>query len=143
MDRQRLIEALNEDLANEFQAVLAYTRWSAEVTGPHRDLLRAMFQREIPDELGHAQYLSDKIVVLGGTPTTEPAPVPDAPTNRAKLEAVMRMEEQAIHGYAARAEQAEAAGELALKLRLEELIADETEHYETVKMMLRGWDEAV
>jgi bacterioferritin len=141
MTKQALIEALNDDLAHEFQAILAYTRWSAEVSGPHRDLLRAMFQREIPDELGHAQFLADKIVVLGGTPTVTPAAVPEAPTNRARLEAVLAMEQQAIQGYTERARQAEEVGELGLKVRLEQMVSDETEHYEEVKMLLRDWSD--
>jgi bacterioferritin len=141
MDKRALIEALNNDLAGEFQAILAYTRWSAEVSGPHRDTLRAMFQREIPDELGHAQFLADKIVVYGGTPITTPAPVPEAPTNRAKLEAVLALEEQAIRNYSERAGQAEELGETALKVRLEEIVSDETTHYEEVKMLLRDWNE--
>ena len=143
MDKQAFLEALNQDLANEFQAVLAYTKWSAEVTGPHRDLLRDMFQREIPDELGHAQFLADKIVVHGGNPTTTPTPVPEAATNRAMLEAVMAMEQDAIRGYTERAQQAEAIGDLSLKLRLEEMVSDETTHYEAIVMLLRGWDSAV
>ena len=141
MTKQALIDALNDDLAHEFQAILAYTRWSAEVSGPHRDLLRAMFQREIPDEIGHAQFLADKIVVLGGTPTVTPAAVPEAPTTRAKLEAVLAMEQQAIQGYAERARQAEELGELGLKVRLEQMVSDETGHYEAVKMLLRDWND--
>ncbi len=143
MDKTILITALNEDLSYEFQAILAYTRWSAEVNGPHRDTLRAMFQREIPDELTHAQFLADKIVVYGGTPNMRPAAVPEAPTNRAKLEAVMAMEEQAIRNYTQRVQQAEELGEIALKTRLEEMVSDETEHYETIKMLLRNWEETV
>jgi bacterioferritin len=139
--KQALVDALNQDLAYEYQAVLAYTRWSAEVDGPHRNLLRSMFQQEIPDELGHAQYLSDKIAVLGGTPTTSPAQVPDAPTNRSKLEAVMDMEKTAIKNYGERAEQAEELGEIGLRQDLEEMVADETGHYEQVLMMLRGWKD--
>jgi hypothetical protein len=30
---------------------------------------------------------------------------------------------------------------VALKLRLEEMVSDETEHFETVKMLLRGWSD--
>lgn len=143
MDRKGLITALNGDLANEYQAIIAYTRWSAEVNGPHRETLRTMFQSEIPDEQGHAQFLADKIVVFGGTPTTTPQPVPDAPTNRAKLEAVLAMEEMAIKGYTERAQQAEQCGEIALKIRLEEMIGDETTHYEAVKLLLDGWSDSV
>lgn len=143
MDKQGLIAALNNDLAYEFQAILAYTRWSAEVTGPHRDSLRAMFQREIPDELGHAQFLADKIVVYGGNPGTNPATVPEAPSNRDKLQAVLAMEEQAIKNYSQRIQQAEELGETALKVRLEEMVQDETEHYEAIQMLLRDWDDVV
>ncbi len=143
MDKQTLIKALNEDLSYELQAVLAYTRWSAEVTGPHRDSLRAMFQREIPDELTHAQFLTDKIVIYGGTPEMKPSAIPDASSNRDKLKAVLDMEAQAIRNYSQRAQQAEELGETALKVRLEEMVNDETEHYETIQMLLRDWSESV
>jgi bacterioferritin len=139
MNKQSFIDALNGDLAYEFQAILAYTRWAAEVEGPHRNALRSMFTQEIPDELGHAQTLADKIAVMGGTPTTSPVSVPNAPDNRAKLEAVMAMEKQAIENYTQRAQQAEELGEMGMKQRLEEMIEDETTHYEEVTMLLRNW----
>src|SRR5260370_7325359 len=77
-DRQALIEGLNHDLAGEYQAILMYTHYAAKLTGPYRKELRALFQAEIADEQGHAQFLADKIAVLGGEPTTEPRPVPHA-----------------------------------------------------------------
>lgn len=143
MDKQTLINELNNDLAYEFQAILAYTQWSAEVSGPHRDSLRAMFQREIPDELTHAQFLADKIAVYGGTPTTTPVEVPHTQTNRDKLQAVLAMEEQAIKNYTRRIEQAEELGETALKIRLEEMVEDETNHHDTIQMILRDWHDQV
>jgi bacterioferritin (cytochrome b1) len=54
MDKQAFVKALNEDLSYELQAIMAYTRWAAEVDGPHRNMLRTMFTEEIPDELTHA-----------------------------------------------------------------------------------------
>jgi bacterioferritin len=142
MDKQALIDALNKDLAYELQAILAYTKWSSEANGPHRNALRSMFQQEIPDELGHAQFLSDKIVVLGGTPNVAPETVPEARTNRDKLEAVLAMERKAINDYSERAQQAEELGEIGLRQDLEEMVSDETSHYEEVLMMLRDWHEA-
>ncbi|MCG8346272.1 MAG: ferritin-like domain-containing protein [Chloroflexales bacterium] len=122
---------------------MAYTRWSAEVSGPHRDSLRATFQREIPDELAHAQFLTDKIVIYGGTPEMQPAAIPSTISNRDKLQAVLQMEEQAIKNYSQRAQQAEELGETGLKVRLEEMVNDETEHYETIQMLLRDWSDNV
>lgn len=145
MDTQvrKFIDALNNDLAYELQAIVAYTRWAAEVDGPHRNALRNMFKQEIPDELAHAQLLADKIAVLGGTPTTTPKDVPPAADNRSRLEAVMEMEKTAIANYTRRAQEAEEIGEMGMKQRLEEMIEDETDHYEEVAMLLRNWQHAV
>src|ERR1700734_3535968 len=74
--RETLLEGLNHDLAGEYQAILMYTHYAAKLTGPYRRELRALFQAEIADEQGHAQFLADKVAALGGEPTTEPRPVP-------------------------------------------------------------------
>ena len=73
-DKQALIDGMNQDLSAEYQAVVMYRTYAALVSGPSRPELRAFFEGEIPDELGHAAFLADKVVALGGTPTTTPAP---------------------------------------------------------------------
>jgi len=138
--RDAMIEGLNEDLAGEYQAVLMYVHYSAMLTGPNRKELRALFQGEIGDELGHAQFLADKIAVLGGTPTTTPRPVPPASDVRQMLENVLAAEKRAIADYMSRVEQAEAFGDLGLKVNLENQVADETKHKEEVERILAGWE---
>src|ERR1700757_2676781 len=101
-DRQALIEGLNHDLAGEYQAILMYTHYSAKLTGPYRRELRALFQAEIGDEQGHAQFLADKIAALGGEPTTEPRPVPHANQPLEMLRHALAAEERAVAGYNAR-----------------------------------------
>lgn len=98
-DRQILIDGLNQDLAGEYQAVLMYINYSAKLTGPYRRELRALFQAEVPDEQGHAQFLSDKICAMGGEPTTEPRPVPHADQPHEMLEQALKAETQAITDY--------------------------------------------
>lgn len=139
MSKEALIEALNKDLANEYQAIVMYTTYSAAVKGSARLQLVEFFQGEIPDEQGHAQYLADKIVALGGVPTTTPAPVPSAETPREMLERVLEAEKKAVEGYSARSEQAKEAGELGLAIQLEDMIVDETGHYEETKKLLDEW----
>jgi rubrerythrin len=73
----------------------------------------------------------------------KPAAIPNASSNRDKLKAVLDMEAQAIKNYSQRAQQAEELGETALKVRLEEMVNDETEHYETIQMLLRDWSDSV
>jgi len=136
-----LIEGLNQDLAHEYQAVIAYTNYAAELAGPFRPALRAFFLAEAADELKHAQALADKISALGGVPVVEPAPVPQATSARAMLEAVLEAETETIERYIRRMAQAEEAGELALVAQLHDMIVDETHHKEEVAKLLEGFPE--
>jgi bacterioferritin len=137
--RQALIEGLNHDLAGEYQAIVMYTHYSAKLTGPYRRELRALFQMEIPDEQGHAQFLADKIANLGGEPTTRPRPVPHAEQPREMLENALNAEKQAIADYEERILQAEALGEVGRKVNLESQVSDETRHKEEIECILLGW----
>jgi bacterioferritin len=139
MAKEALISDLNQDLANEYQAIVMYTTYSAQVKGPYRLQLVSFFQGEIPDEQGHAQFLADKVVALGGVPTTTPAPVPSAETPKEMLERVLEAEKKAIAGYTERADQARDAGQVGLAIQLEDLIVDETGHFEETKKLLDEW----
>jgi bacterioferritin len=122
MDRQTLIDQLNEDLAGELGAIIQYTTYAAKATGPYRPQLSAFFLTEVADEQLHAQFLANKIVALGGEPTTVPRPVPPAADNRAMLEAVLEAERQAAKDYTTRAKAAEEYG-----------------HSEETERILRDW----
>lgn len=139
MNKETLITNLNQDLSNEFSAIIQYTTYSAKVTGPFRPELSKFFKAEVVDELRHAQYLADKIVALGGIPTTEAANVPDASDAKSMLEQVMHAESRAINDYKKRAEEAFELGFKALALELEDMVRDETNHKEEVEKILSGW----
>lgn len=139
MDIKALIDALNRDLANEYAAIIQYTQYSAKVKGPWRTELRNFFQTEIPDEQGHAQYLADKIAALGGNPTTQAASVPNADSAEEMLRAIQVAEQKAVDGYTERAKQADELGEIALKVQLENMVADEQKHKEEVEQILADW----
>lgn len=139
MDAKTIIEKLNKDLADELAAAIQYTIYAAKVTGPYRPQLVDFFLAEVPDEQGHAQFLANKIVALGGEPTTQPSAVKPAHTNREMLEAVVEAEGRAVEGYTQRAEDAEAFGDIGLKVQLEDMVRDETHHREETARMLRDW----
>jgi len=139
MTKEQLIDNLNKDLANEYAAIIQYTTYAALATGPYRPQLVSFFKAETADEQGHAQFLADKIMTLGGTPTTVPAPVKAASNNKEMLEAVLEAESQAIENYKARAIQADELGFKALALDLEDLVRDETNHKEETEKILRDW----
>lgn len=139
MDKQLLIAHLNEDLAGELQAIIQYLTYASKVSGPYRPQLQQFFIQEVADEQMHAQFLANKIVALGGEPTTEPRPVPPASTNREMLQAVLEAETQAVKDYTKRAEEAEAYGDKGLAVQLEDMVRDETDHREETERILKDW----
>lgn len=139
MDKQTIIKHLNEDLADELSAITQYIVYSAKVTGPYRPQLVDFFQAEVPDEQGHALYLANKIVALGGKPTMKANPVPEASSNHEMLEAVLNAEKRAVKNYMERAKQADEFGDKGLAVQLEDMVRDETEHMEETERILRDW----
>lgn len=139
MDKQTLIDNLNEDLAGELSAIIQYITYAAKATGPYRPQLAEFFLAEVTDEQAHAQFLANKIVALGGEPTTTPRPVPEAASNREMVEAVLAAEKQALADYTQRAEEADDFGDKGLTVQLEDMVRDESSHAEESERLLRDW----
>lgn len=139
MEKKTLIEKLNEDLSGELGAIIQYLTYAAKATGPFRPQLAQFFLAEVGDEQLHAQYLANKIVSLGGEPTTTPRAVPEAHTNREMLEAVLAAERTATKDYTQRAKDAEAFGDKGLAVQLEDMVRDESGHSEETERILRDW----
>ena len=106
---------------------------------PYRPRLAQFFLAEVTDEQLHAQFLANKIVLLGGEPTTQPRPVPAAHTNKEMLEAILAAERKATQDYTQRAREAEELGEKGLMVQLEDMVRDESGHAEETERMLRDW----
>jgi bacterioferritin len=139
MDKQTLISNLNKDLSGELGAIIQYVTYAAKTTGPYRPQLSQFFLAEVADEQGHAQYLANKIVAMGGEPTTVAREVPRANTNRELIEAVLKAERQAVADYTERARQADQFGDKGLAVQLEDIVRDETNHAEETERILRDW----
>lgn len=134
------LEALNVDLAHEYSAVISYRTYASQVQGQWRMELRQFFEAEIPDELGHAQILADKIVSLGGTPATTPAEVKPAKDAKQMLRNSLDDEIETIGRYVLRRKQAEALGHYGLAVDFDDLIRDESNHRDEIQLLLRRWD---
>jgi len=139
MNKNELIEKLNSDLAGELSAIIQYLTYAAKATGPYRPQLAQFFLAEVADEQLHAQYLANKIVALGGEPTTIPRPVAAARTNREMVEAVLVAEQLALRDYTERAKQADEYGDKGLVVQLEDIVRDESTHADETERLLRDW----
>lgn len=139
MDKQTLIDHLNEDLAGELSAIAQYITYAAKATGPYRPQLVQFFLSEVADEQLHAQFLANKVVALGGEPATVARPVAPARTNQEMLAAILAAERQAAKDYTKRALEAEEYGDKGLVVQLEDMVRDESGHSEETERILRDW----
>jgi bacterioferritin len=135
---QELIDGLNEDLAAELGTIIRYNYQASKCFGPAGVRLRDMFEHEIEDETGHARFLSDVIADLGGEPTTTPKSFekPDGVT--AMLELDLDMEQADVQSYIKHAAMADELGLVELKLKLEDMAADEAGHARALQRLMRG-----
>ncbi|RAL25752.1 ferritin-like domain-containing protein [Thermoflavimicrobium daqui] len=133
---QELIAGLNEDLAYELSAIHQYIYNAAVVSGMARLTLKDFFTSEAQDEIGHALYLAEKVATLGGKPNVEAKPIQFISDVKGMLQATLQAERDTIERYKTRIEQSEQLGEIELKIKLEEMLADETKHKEEIERLL-------
>lgn len=136
--KEELIKGLNEDLAAELGTVIRYTYQSSKATGFAGVELREILEGEIEDELGHATYLMDVIVDMGGEPTTTPQTFDKPEGLKAMLELDLEMEKQDVEHYKTHAAMAEELGLVELQMKLEEMAADEAGHARELRRVLKG-----
>lgn len=138
MPREELLQGLNEDLAAELGTVIRYTYQSSKAFGFAGAELRELLEDEIADELGHAAFLMDVIVDLGGEPTTTPKEFGKPEGLKAMLELDVEMEKEDVEHYRAHAALAEELGLVELQMKLEEMAADEAGHARELRRLIKG-----
>lgn len=126
--REQMIELLNEDLAGEYQAIIAYTVYSQVLKGAaYTDVAREL-EVHAGEELAHAISIAKQIDYLGGMPGVTPKPVKTSTDPVTMLRADLENERETVGRYRQRIRQAEAMGEFALSETLREIIVQEQEH---------------
>src|SRR3954463_13277261 len=66
--RQNLIDALNDDLSREYQAVIAYVVYSQSIKGAQYMAIAEELKKHAGEELSHALTIAKHIDYLGGKP---------------------------------------------------------------------------
>jgi bacterioferritin len=128
MTRERMVELLNEDLAREYQAIIAYTVYSQTMKGAaYTDIAREL-TAHAAEELSHAIQIAKQIDYFNGAPTTIPKEVKMSKDAKDMLAFDLENEKQTIINYRERIRQAEELGEFALSEVLRKIIAQEQEH---------------
>jgi bacterioferritin len=126
--RETLIAALNDDLAREYQAIIAYVNYSQVLKGAQYMSIAKELEVHAGEELSHALQIAKQIDYLGGMPTVVPKPVRTSEKAEEMLRFDLDNELETIANYRNRIRQAESIGEYAMCEVLREIIAQEQEH---------------
>ncbi len=136
MASQELIDGLQKALNREVSTFLRYMLQASMIKGIEYAPVRSMYESEVNDEMGHAKYLAEKIVMLGGVPKLNPDLTPPPDDVKAMLKNDIAEEEMDVEHYKKMADLAEKAGLIELKLRMEDQAADEEGHAIEMQRML-------
>ena len=128
VDRKKLIALLNEDLAREYQAIIAYVVYSQVLKGAPYMAIAEELEVHASEELKHALTISKQIDYLGGTPTVVAKEVKLSDDPKALLRFDLQNEAETIRNYRERVRQCEALGEYAISEDIREILRQEQEH---------------
>ena len=126
--RDRLAGLLNEDLAREYQAIIAYVVYSQVLKGPEFMHIADQLEIHAQQELSHALIISRQIDYLGEMPTVTPKAVRTSENAREMLRFDLDNENETIRNYRDRVRQCEALGEFALAEQIRQILVDEQDH---------------
>jgi bacterioferritin len=128
LTRKELIAALNDDLAREYQAIIAYVVYSQVLKGAQYMSIAGELEKHAGEELQHAITIAKHIDYLGGTPITTPLPVKLSDDAVTLLRADLENENNTIRNYRERVRQCEALQEYAIAEDVREILRQEQEH---------------
>src|SRR5215211_3009793 len=126
--REKLIDKLNEDLAREYQAIIAYVVYSQVLKGAEYMSIAGELEIHAGQELQHALTIAKQIDYLGGMPATNALPVKQTEDAREMLRADLDNENATIRAYRERVAQCEALQEYATAEDIREILRQEQEH---------------
>ena len=137
MDREKIINALNEALAQEHACYVRYKTHAAVITGPYAEAVANRLKEIAGDESEHAEKLRDRITALAGTPTMETAKEELIPATTLKqiLAVNLKEEAKAINHYQSILKMVDRNEDLHLFEVIEDIIEDEQEHREELSRL--------
>ena len=134
--RQQLIASLNEDLAREYQAIIAYVVYSQTLKGAQYMTIAKELEKHASEELAHALTVAKHIDYLGGTPVAKALPIKETSDATDMLRADLENENATIRNYRQRVVECEKLGEYGIAEDIREILRQEQEHQSDLAMAL-------
>ncbi len=133
-NNKQIVEALNQALEREMSNVVTYLHHSFMVRGVNRGPLVEFFRSQAQESFGHATKLGEKIVALGGKPSVNVEAI--RPAKKATAEQMLKeelvREKTEVKRYRELLKLVD-PDDVALRVMLEEMIAEEQEGIEELQ----------
>jgi bacterioferritin len=126
--REKFIDALNEDLSREYQAIIAYVNYSQVLKGAAYMNIADELAVHATEELSHALQVANHVDYLGGMPSVTPKEVKTSEKAEDMLRFDLENERETIREYRRRVKQADELNEFAISESLREILVQEQDH---------------
>jgi bacterioferritin (cytochrome b1) len=141
MNKNEMLNLLNDDLKNEWTHMRFYLYHASAVTGLHCHEYKELFLKEAASEMSHVTEFSDVIRGLGAEAITDWHEIPKLSNPREIIQAALEMESQVVENYALRMQQASELGGVDgawLEIFFEKQLEHSREDVDHFRQILRG-----
>jgi bacterioferritin len=127
---------LNEAIAREISVSISYMWQHVLMTGVKGFAVRGEIKKVSIAEMKHAEEIAERLVYLGGRPTTQPTQIRVGETLKEMIEINAEQEAGAIDLYRKIIAKAEKEGDTVTADMFHEILAEEEEHHDTFTKLL-------
>jgi len=133
---KELLDLLNDAIARELQVSIQYMWQHVQWSGIKGFTVQEELKKIAITEMKHAETIAERLVYLGGTPTTKPAEIFVGKTLREMIERDVKDEENAIKLYKEIIEKARRENDVTTAVLFEGILKDEEEHHDFFTTLL-------
>ncbi|WEU40258.1 MAG: ferritin-like domain-containing protein [Candidatus Odinarchaeum yellowstonii] len=136
MASKELLDLLNKSIARELQVSIQYMWQHVQWRGVKGFAVKDVLKSIAIQEMKHAEAIAERLVYLGGVPTTKPEPIFVGASLKEMLEQDAKDEEGAIKLYKSVLSAALKEGDETTAHLFRDILADEEDHHDTFTTLL-------
>ena len=133
---QELLELLNKAIAREMQVSIQYMWQHIQWKGVKGFAVQEELKKIAVAEMKHAEEIAERLVYLGGKPTTKPDPVFVGETLKEMIERDKMDEENAIALYKQIIQTASREGDITTSRLFRKILGEEESHHDFFTSLL-------
>ncbi|MEM3731172.1 MAG: ferritin-like domain-containing protein [Candidatus Bathyarchaeia archaeon] len=138
MASKKMLEMLNDAVARELQVAIQYMWQHVQWSGVSGFAVQEELKKIAITEMKHAEAIAERLVYLGGTPTTKPTEIVVGKTLKEMIQRDVKDEENAIKLYKQIIAQAREEKDETTEILFMNILKDEEEHHDTFTTLLEG-----